>query len=385
MPLTIPEKMDYVCTDKALLIDQLQILREINNGQILSPPAERIVPSSPVVSSPASQASKSGTRVSPPFVKRIVPSSPVTSGSASGAPKRNREESPEVEIIEVIEPATLVVPAKRERRNSTEIEKNSSSAVAKSSLTFRSRVSLPSCSPVPVRSPVPSCSPMSLSPIPSCSPLQSHSPVTSSSSTTPSPQPSSSYDSQADNLRQQEILRLIRECGEEPPYVPKRGKFAMKLARFDHYKIFFTAVQSAPKTWKQKISVTFSELLDKSLGEITSSLHLNFVINIGWICSEYLLAGQKPNLLIYYGEREDKTLDKNGKEVPLPDNIKAHRIVCPSSYGCHHSKISMLQYQNGGIRVIVSTANLYKDDWAYRTQGWACGICNFLVVCNRGE
>ncbi|XP_032673186.1 probable tyrosyl-DNA phosphodiesterase isoform X2 [Odontomachus brunneus] len=41
----------------------------------------------------------------------------------------------------------------------------------------------------------------------------------------------------------------------------------------------------------------------------------------------------------------------------------------PSNFGCHHTKITILQYSNGGIRVVVSTANLFSKDWEDKTQG----------------
>ncbi|XP_032673188.1 probable tyrosyl-DNA phosphodiesterase isoform X2 [Odontomachus brunneus] len=41
----------------------------------------------------------------------------------------------------------------------------------------------------------------------------------------------------------------------------------------------------------------------------------------------------------------------------------------PSNFGCHHTKIIILQYSDGGIRVVVSTANLFSKDWEDKTQG----------------
>ncbi|XP_048512282.1 LOW QUALITY PROTEIN: probable tyrosyl-DNA phosphodiesterase [Athalia rosae] len=138
------------------------------------------------------------------------------------------------------------------------------------------------------------------------------------------------------------------------------GEFALKYALSAPYHIFLTRVEDAKETHEQQFSITFPEILDKSLGEIVSSLQINFMLDAGWLCAQYLLAAQSSDMLILYGERED--------QEKLPPNIKTHHIQMPA-FGCHHSKLMVLKYKNNGIRVVVSTANLYSDDWENRTQG----------------
>jgi tyrosyl-DNA phosphodiesterase-1 len=68
-------------------------------------------------------------------------------------------------------------------------------------------------------------------------------------------------------------------------------------------------------------------------------------------------------MLILYGDRQD---DLDHKK--LSSNITIINVEMLSEFGCHHSKIMILQYKDDGIRVVVSTANLYIDDWENKTQ-----------------
>lgn len=114
------------------------------------------------------------------------------------------------------------------------------------------------------------------------------------------------------------------------------------------------------------------EILDKSLGEIESSLHFNFIIDIAWLMIQYILATQKNDMLLILGDRADGSRDPKGRPMfdDLTPNVKVLlKDKMPTPYGIHHSKVSVLKYVDGGIRVVVSTANLYPDDWKNRTQG----------------
>lgn len=155
------------------------------------------------------------------------------------------------------------------------------------------------------------------------------------------------------------VIEKIRNSGMKMSIV-EPGEFALKYALSAPYHIFLTRVEDQKETHDQQFSLTFPEILDRSLGEIVSSLQINFMLDAGWLCAQYLLAGQSSDMLILYGERED--------QEKLPRNIKTIHMKM-AAFGCHHSKLMVLRYKDNGIRVVVSTANLYSDDWENRTQG----------------
>ncbi|XP_019888615.1 probable tyrosyl-DNA phosphodiesterase isoform X2 [Ooceraea biroi] len=158
----------------------------------------------------------------------------------------------------------------------------------------------------------------------------------------------------------QKAIQMMRRSGYVVS-VAEPGEFAVKYALSAPYHLFFTRVERSKETYGQQFSITFPEILDRSLGEIVNSLHLNFMVDAGWLCLQYLLAGQRTDMMILYADRVD--------EEKLSRNITMIHVEMPSRYGCHHTKIMILQYKDDGIRVVVSTANLYSDDWENRTQG----------------
>lgn len=157
-------------------------------------------------------------------------------------------------------------------------------------------------------------------------------------------------------------IQMMRQSGYAVSVV-EPGEFAIKYAFSAPYHLFFTRVENSQETYNQQFSITFPEILDRSLGEIVNSLHLNFMVDVGWLCLQYLLAGQCTDMMILYGDRVD--------HEKLHSNITMIEVELPTKFGCHHTKIMILQYKDDGIRVVVSTANLYSDDWENRTQGSA--------------
>ena len=69
----------------------------------------------------------------------------------------------------------------------------------------------------------------------------------------------------------------------------------------------------------------------------------------------------------------------------------ALREVCPSCwavieeptkypYGTHYTKMMLLTYEDGGLWVVVHTANLVPGDWENRTQGlWVSDKCPIMT------
>ncbi|XP_031619996.1 probable tyrosyl-DNA phosphodiesterase [Contarinia nasturtii] len=147
--------------------------------------------------------------------------------------------------------------------------------------------------------------------------------------------------------------------------VPKE-KMAEKLAASRPYNYFLTCITSSPATHNEPLSITFQEIFDPSLGDLESSVQINFVVEENWLLGQYYFAGHidKP-LLILYGWLSG-TLPSISEKHP---QISAHFIKPSYEIGIHHTKMMLLAYKDGSMRVVVSTANLYEDDWHNRTQG----------------
>ena len=61
---------------------------------------------------------------------------------------------------------------------------------------------------------------------------------------------------------------------------------ADKIDKSDcHY--FLSAIEGIPETKKQQFSLSFSDILDPSLGALESSVQFNFMVELGWLLAQY--------------------------------------------------------------------------------------------------
>ncbi|XP_045457203.1 probable tyrosyl-DNA phosphodiesterase [Melitaea cinxia] len=194
---------------------------------------------------------------------------------------------------------------------------------------------------------------------------------------------SSSSSSKTDNC----VLKgeKVRDSDYRPIVPPKkraedflkvvlpRGNMAAKHAASAPYHVFYTTITDAPHTHHQPYSITFQEILDSSLGELKCSLQINFMVEISWLLAQYYFAGYSAKkLTILYGDDCSDMKDINKKKP----NVDAHYVNMATPFGKHHTKMMILCYEDGSMRVVVSTANLYIDDWENRTQGlWFSPRC----------
>ncbi|KAL0808371.1 hypothetical protein ABMA28_012853 [Loxostege sticticalis] len=163
--------------------------------------------------------------------------------------------------------------------------------------------------------------------------------------------------------RAEDFLKVVR-----PP-----GKMAAKHAASAPYHIFYTTITDARETHDQPYSITFLEILDSSLGELKCSLQINFMVEAGWLLAQYYFAGYSAKrLTILYGEDSPDLRDLKTKKP----HVDTHYVQMPTPFGKHHTKMMILCYEDGSLRVVISTANLYIDDWENRTQGlWFSPRC----------
>lgn len=75
--------------------------------------------------------------------------------------------------------------------------------------------------------------------------------------------------------------------------VAPKGQMMKKLEAAAPYNFFLTAITDSKPTHSQPETVTFMELLDESLGELESSVQINFMVDISWLMANYYFAGQE--------------------------------------------------------------------------------------------
>jgi hypothetical protein len=61
-------------------------------------------------------------------------------------------------------------------------------------------------------------------------------------------------------------------------------------------------------------------------------------------------------------------------------NVSHYFVKMKDPFGCHHSKIGIYVYEDNSLRVVVSTANLYYEDWNHYNQGYEILPQNSVII-----
>ncbi len=158
--------------------------------------------------------------------------------------------------------------------------------------------------------------------------------------------------------------------GSQP--ATKKSNIQRKLEEAAPVSFFLTKVEDSPETHSASDSLYFADLIHPSIGKIKRSLQINFMVEWDWLWMNYeVTKNQDKELLILYGE-DNPDLHPS----KLPPNVQAVCVKPRFPFGKHHTKMSVMQYEDDSVRVVVSTANLVSSDWRNRTQGlWVSPRC----------
>lgn len=73
----------------------------------------------------------------------------------------------------------------------------------------------------------------------------------------------------------------------------RRKGFVFRVAESSPYNFFLTAICDSPPTHNEALSVSFHELLDPTLGDLDSSLQINFMVELDWLMEMYKVYGHE--------------------------------------------------------------------------------------------
>jgi len=209
-----------------------------------------------------------------------------------------------------------------------------------------------------------------------------------------SPTPSSTQPSSKRNITSESLKNSIPSSTSSPITIsttsspittsttsPPLSLIQRKLAAAEPYGFLLTKVQACPESQRDSYSIFLSDLLHPSLGTLASSLQINFMVELDFLTMCYEVHGvQGLPLVILHGCESPELTSP-------PAHVRAVRVKPKYPYGTHHTKMMVLTYSCGGVRVVVHTANLVGSDWINRSQGlWVSPLCPRLAEGGgRGE
>lgn len=152
--------------------------------------------------------------------------------------------------------------------------------------------------------------------------------------------------------------------------------------------------------WTYTQCWTLREILGINLGESIDWMVIsNFVIDLNFLLEELPELLSIPNTLVVYHDISSSSLERWKQYATQPDGSCSVEFLCrdPSApkqsstnplkaqmhWGCHHTKLFLVGFSSGRMRVVVHTANLRWADVHLKTQG--AFVQDFLPKADDGS
>ncbi|XP_056402112.1 tyrosyl-DNA phosphodiesterase 1 isoform X2 [Hyla sarda] len=109
------------------------------------------------------------------------------------------------------------------------------------------------------------------------------------------------------------------------------------------------------------------DILSPLFGTLVSSVQFNYCIDVAWLVKQYPQEFRDKPLLIVHGEKQESKARLHEDAHPY-ENVRLCQARLDQAFGTHHTKMMLLLYEEG-LRVVIHTSNLIRDDWHQKTQG----------------
>ncbi|KAM4662871.1 tyrosyl-DNA phosphodiesterase 1 isoform 2-T2 [Discoglossus pictus] len=132
------------------------------------------------------------------------------------------------------------------------------------------------------------------------------------------------------------------------------------------FRFYLTKVKGIkPKYNSGALHIT--DILSPLFGTLVSSAQFNYCIDIAWLVKQYPEEFRNKPLLIVHGEKRESKARLH-EEAHQYENVRLCQAKLDIAYGTHHTKMMLLLYKEG-LRVVIHTSNLIRDDWHQKSQG----------------
>ncbi|GAB1297701.1 Tyrosyl-DNA phosphodiesterase 1 [Apodemus speciosus] len=103
----------------------------------------------------------------------------------------------------------------------------------------------------------------------------------------------------------------------------------------------------------------------------SKALHIkaqfNYCFDVDWLIKQYPPEFRKKPILLVHGDKREAKADLHAQAKPYA-NISLCQAKLDIAFGTHHTKMMLLLYEEG-LRVVIHTSNLIREDWHQKTQG----------------
>ncbi|XP_013910599.1 PREDICTED: tyrosyl-DNA phosphodiesterase 1 [Thamnophis sirtalis] len=134
----------------------------------------------------------------------------------------------------------------------------------------------------------------------------------------------------------------------------------------DPFRFFLTKVKGIKSKYNSR-ALHIKDILSPLFGTLVSSAQFNYCIDVEWLVQQYPKEFRDKPLLIVHGEKRESKAELHEDAHPYK-NVRLCQAKLDIAFGTHHTKMMLLNYEEG-LRVVIHTSNLIDDDWYQKTQG----------------
>ncbi|XP_057638475.1 tyrosyl-DNA phosphodiesterase 1 isoform X2 [Chionomys nivalis] len=132
------------------------------------------------------------------------------------------------------------------------------------------------------------------------------------------------------------------------------------------FQFYLTRVSGIKAKYNSK-ALHIKDILSPLFGTLVSSAQFNYCFDVDWLIKQYPPEFRKKPILLVHGDKREAKADLEAQAKPYA-NISLCQAKLDIAFGTHHTKMMLLLYEEG-LRVVIHTSNLIREDWHQKTQG----------------
>ncbi|XP_052502665.1 tyrosyl-DNA phosphodiesterase 1 isoform X4 [Budorcas taxicolor] len=110
----------------------------------------------------------------------------------------------------------------------------------------------------------------------------------------------------------------------------------------------------------------------------------NYCFDVDWLVRQYPPEFRKKPVLLVHGDKREAKAHLLAEAKPY-GNVTLCQAKLDIAFGTHHTKMMLLLYEEG-LRVVIHTSNLIREDWHQKTQGiWLSPLYPRIVHGTHGS
>ncbi|KAG5206974.1 hypothetical protein JEQ12_018547 [Ovis aries] len=126
------------------------------------------------------------------------------------------------------------------------------------------------------------------------------------------------------------------------------------------------------------------DILSPLFGTLVSSAQFNYCFDVDWLVRQYPPEFRKKPVLLVHGDKREAKAHLLAEAKPY-GNVTLCQAKLDIAFGTHHTKMMLLLYEEG-LRVVIHTSNLIREDWHQKTQGiWLSPLYPRIVHGTHGS